>query len=240
MVKRDNPAGRLHEILSQARNLPNQPTIEVWTKVLGAQPGNKTEIIGAISNLLELLDEVKDKISKLDGLNTQLYLSRFPEIEAVVKATNYDAAWDNYKPHLNEAAMLNLAHCAEALSRYDETPIDEAELSELLKSVAELSEKVWVGDLDDTLKRVISDLLEAIRRSIREYRIRGANGLRKELAYCIGTLVQNHTLFKAEETKEEVGMFGKILGKLNALVSFALKLKELGFDFTGIAGFIEK
>src|SRR5689334_15596041 len=118
MVKRDNPAGRLHEILTQARNQPNQPTIEVWTKVLGAQSGNKTEIMGAISNLLELLDEVKDKISKLDGLNTQLYLSRFPEIEAVVKATNYDAAWDSYKPHLNEAAMLNLAHCAEALSRY--------------------------------------------------------------------------------------------------------------------------
>ena len=208
--------------------------------MFGAQPGNKTEIIGAISRLLELLDEVKNKISKLDGLNTQLYLSHFSALEAVVKATNYDAAWDNYKPHLNAAAMLNLAHCAEALSRYDETPIDETELSELLKSVDELSEKVWDGDLDDTLKRVVADLLETIRRSIREYRIRGANGLRKELAFCIGTLVQNHTLFKAEEAKEEVGMFGKILVKLNALVSFALKLKELGFDFSGIAGLIGK
>ena len=239
MVKKDNPAGRLHAILTQARNQGNVPTIEVWTKVFGAHTGNKTEIMRNMSKLMELLDEIKAKISKMEGINTELYLSRFPEIEAVVKATNYDAGWDGYKAHLNDAAMLNLAHCAEVLSKYDENPVDGDELSELLKSVDELSEQVWKGNLDEKLKWVVTDLLEALRRSIREYRIRGAEGLRRDLAFCVGMLVQNHALFKANEEKEEVSRFGKIISKLNAIVSFALKLKELGIDLNSISGFIE-
>lgn len=238
MVKRDNPAGRLHEILTQARNQGNMATILMWAKVLGADPENKTEIIRRISHLQELADDVKEKISKVAGLNTQLYLSRFPDIENVVKATNYDAAWDNYKPQLNEAAMLNLAHCAEALSRYDEDPIDETELTELLKSIDELSEKLRKSPVGESLKAVIIDLLETIRRSIGEYRIRGAEGMRRELTYCVGAFVQNHTLFKTEDAKEEIGMFGKIMSKLNMLINFALKLKELGLDLGKISGLI--
>jgi len=98
--------------------------------------------------------------------------------------------------------------------------------------------EVWKGTLDEELKWVVTDLLEAVRRSIREYRIRGAEGLRKELALCVGTLVQNHALFKAHEDKEEVSRFGRIISKLNAIVTFALKLKELGIDLKSIAGFI--
>lgn len=238
MVKTDNPAGRLHEILTNALNQGNMPTIEVWTMVLGATPGDKTDVIRRISRLHELVDEVKEKITKLSGLNTQLYLSRFPSIEAVVKATNYDAGWDAYKPHLNEAAMLNLAHCAEALSRYDEAPIEQADMSALLESIDELSEKLLGSSIDSPLKEVIADLLENIRRSITEYRIRGAAGMRKELAYCIGMLMQNHELFKNEGAKEEVGAFIKIFTKFRGLIDVALKLKELGVDFAKIVGLI--
>ena len=238
MVKRDNPAGRLHEILMQSRAIGNIPTISMWAEVLQTSLDDKTECFRRITHLQELVDEVKYKVSNVQGLNTQLYLSRFADIENAVKVTNYDLPWDNYKQHLNEAAMLNLAHCAEALHAYDEDQIDETELAELLKSIDGLSEKLRAGSVNATLKAVLLDLLEAIRRSIGEYRIRGANGMRKELAYCIGTFVQNHTLFEDENAKEETGWFGKIIVKFNALVNCALKLKELGFDLTKISGLI--
>jgi hypothetical protein len=239
MVKRDNPAGRLYEILSEARQLPNMVTTEVWTRVLRGEPGNKTDIMRRISLLQELLDEVKIKISNIEEINTQLYLSRFEELEAVVKATNLNAGWDGYKSHLNEAAMLNLAHCAEALSRYDENLIDESEILELLKNIDVLSEKLRKGSISKPLKETILDLLETMRRSISEYRIRGAEGMKREFAYCLGVFLQNHTQFKKEESKEEINTLGKIFSKFSSLITFALKLKELGFDFDKIIGLIE-
>lgn len=238
MVKRDNPAGRLHEILTEARTCGNTVTYEVWAQVLKTEPGNKADIIRRVSLLQELLGEVKTKISCIEGLNTDLYLSTFQHLENAINVTNFDVPWDSYKPQLNDAAMLNLAHCAEQLSRYDESQIDENELSELLKSIDELSDKIRSGTISKPLQEIMLDLLETMRRSINEYRIRGAAGMKRELAYSVGVLIQHHAEFKAEETKEEVGMFGKVLSKFNGLVTFALKLKELGFDFDKITGFI--
>lgn len=239
MVKYDNPAGRLHKILTEARNVPNKAVIEVWAQVLGAQPGNKTDIIRRVSLMQELFDDIKIKIANIDGINKELYLSRFNELEAVIKSTNYDAGWDGIKAHLSDAAMISLAHCAEALSRFGETLIDENEFTELLNDIDALSEKLRSSSISKPLQHIIIDLLETMRRSISEYRIRGAEGMKREFAYCLGVLLQNHVQLKAEETKDEVGIFGKIFSKFNQLITFALKLKELGFDFDKIAGFID-
>ena len=238
MVKRDNPAGRLYEILSEAQRTPNMAVLAVWAKVLKAQPDDKTDIIRRISLMQELFDEVKIKISKIDGINTDLYLSRFQDLENAIKATNLDAGWDGYRHFINEAAMLNLAHCAEALARYDENIVDESDMTELLKSIDELSDKLISGSISKPLKETILDLLETMRRSISEYRIRGADGMKRELAYCLGVLSLNHVQFMEEKAKEEVGLFGKIFNKFNKLITLALKLKELGFDFDKITGLI--
>lgn len=239
MVKLDNPAGRLHEILTDARNCANMGILAVWERVLKAQPGNKTDIIRRILLMQELFDDVKNRIECIDGINMELYLSRFPELEAVVKATNLDAGWDGLKPYLNDAAMLSLAHCAEILSNYGENLIDDSEMNELLENIDELSEKLRTGIIDKPLKDILLDLLETMRRAITEYRIRGAEGMKREFAYCLGILSQNHSQLIEEKENEAVGMFGKIFNKFNQLISFALKLKELGFDFNTISGFIE-
>lgn len=124
--------------------------------------------------------------------------------------------------------MLNLAHCAEALSCYDEKPIDDNELTSLDNDIADLFNKVSDGTIDPELRIIILDLLEAIRRSISEYKIRGANGIRDHLAYCLGKVLQNKDLFIDNNDSEEVKSWWKIFARADNMTTVALNLISIG------------
>src|SRR6185369_17627636 len=165
MVNHNNQAGRLHKILTEAVNQPeNIPTFQVWANVFNIDPQDKSSIFQMLVLLQEISDDIKHKISGDSQLNSKLLLSQHAQIERVVKATNIDASWASYKPHLDLAVMLNLAHCADALSRYDEKPLDGDDLANLYNDITELFDKVSDGKIDPTLRDIILDLLEAIRR----------------------------------------------------------------------------
>lgn len=228
MVNHNNQAGRLHKLLTLATNQQdNIATLHAWANVFGIEQQDKSSIFKMLILLQEASNDIKHKISNMEGVNSNLLLSQHANIEQVVMASNLDAGWSNYKPYLNLAVMLNLAHCAEALSRYDEKPIDEDELKNLDTDIAELFNKVADGTIDPTLRDIILGLLEAIRRSIAEYKIRGANGLRDELAYFIGKVVQNNDLMKNNSGLEEVSSLWKIFARVDNMTTIALNVVQI-------------
>lgn len=229
MVNHNNQAGRLHKILTAAASQQDGiPTIQAWANVFNIDKQEKSSIFKMLVLLQEATDDIKNKILNLSGVNSELLLSQHGNIEQVVKATNLDAGWNSYKPLLNLAVMLSLAHCAEALSRYDEKPIDEDELTSLDAEIVELFNTVANGTIDLTLRSIMLDLLEAIRRSIAEYKIRGANGIREELAYFIGKVVQNKDLLKAHSDSEEVDSLWKIFARADNMTTVALNVVQIG------------
>jgi hypothetical protein len=229
MVNHNNQAGRLHKILTAAANQQDGiPTIQAWANVFNIDQQEKSSIFKMLVLLQESTDDIKNKILNLSGVNSELLLSQHGNIEHVVKATNLDAGWNSYKPLLNLAVMLSLAHCAEALSRYDEKPIEDDELTSLDTDIVELFNKVADGTIDPTLKEIILDLLEAIRRSISEYKIRGASGIRDQLAYCLGKAFYNKELFTNNTDSEEVVSWWKIFARTDNMTTVALNLVSIG------------
>jgi hypothetical protein len=229
MVNHNNQAGRLHKILTSATYQQDGiPTLHAWANVFNIEPSEKSSIFRKLILIQEMSDDIKLKISSMKDVNSNLLLSQHQNVELVVKASNLDAGWNSYKPYLNLAVMLNLAHCAEALSRYDEKPIEDDEFSSLDADIDELFNKVADGSLDPILREVILDLLEAIRRSIVEYKIRGACGIREELAYFIGRVVQNSELFKANNSAEEVSSLWKIFARADNMTTVALNVAQIG------------
>jgi len=229
MVNHNNQAGRLHKILTAATNQQDGiPTIHAWANVFNVDQQDKSSIFKMLILLQEASDDIKHKITHMEGINSNLFLSQHTNIEQVVKASNLDAGWSNYKHYLSLAVMLNLAHCAEALSRYDEKPIDVDELTGLETDIVDLFDKVAEGTIDPTLKEIILDLLEAIRRSIAEYKIRGANGIREELAYFIGKVIQNKDLIKNNSELEEMSSLWKIFARADNMTTVALNVVQIG------------
>jgi len=228
MVNHNNQAGRLHKILTTAIDQPDGlPTIHVWANVFNIDQEDKSSVFRMLILLQETTDDIKIKISSLSDVNSKLLLSLHTNIEYVVKATNLDASWASYKPQLNLAVMLNLAHCAEALSRYDEKPIEANELTSLYDEITGLFNKVADGTVDPTLRDILLDLLEAIRRSITEYQIRGASGIRDQLAYCLGKVIQNEKVLMGKNESDEMTLFWKIFGRANNMTTVALNVTQI-------------
>jgi hypothetical protein len=236
MVKLDNPAGRLYAILDEARKHPkNERAFDAWKRVL--EVDDDFDVYRGIFHVRELVQEVKNLVDRLE-VNKPLYLSRFERIERAVPGRNLETSWQGCADLLDEATMLSLAHLAELLSGHvAEQPIEKEELKGLEQDLDALFDKVDEGNLSPQLKEIILRQIEALLRSIREYRIRGAEGMKEALVHSYGTIIMNLGLFKKEKDSEEAQRFGKVLGKFEAITFRALQWVQIGWNTIKLLGY---
>src|SRR5690606_37844735 len=129
---------------------------------------------------------------------------------------------------LDEATMVALRFCADTLSRErGEGEVDSDTLAELSTEVSSLLEKVLASEVPDELKVILSEGLEVVRRALLEYRLRGADGLRRALETVIGSLIRHSAEVKKNQGKKTVREYLEFLARLNDVVALSLKTKQL-------------
>ena len=200
MEKYDNPASRLLKIFEQAAGRGSNGDLsiqKVWAETFGLEPQDKVKIYKHLFQLVDLIDEIRSKIEKIEDINTELYLKHLGHIERMLLSLNLNTRWLEMYKRIPETAFYNLEFCSDTLSKfYKEKEIDKKELVSLKEDVDKLNEKVLSSNsLNEELKKLILDQLELIRRSISEYSIRGTTGLRESLSRNIGEIILNYSLF---------------------------------------------
>lgn len=224
----NNAAGRLYQVLAGARSQRNDViTHRMWANVFNIPNGSLHDVLRKLILIQSLSTEVRAKISGLTNVNSLLFLAHHHNIDSVLNVSNFDVHWSSFKPFLDDATMLGLAHCADKLSCFDEKPIPADELVSLNDDITRLFEKVLNGSFDDGLKDLILDLLETARRAIAEYNIRGAKGMRDDLAYILGKIIQNHNTFERDSSSEDLGIFWQIISRLDNLTTIAVNAVSL-------------
>lgn len=230
MVDKNNPAGRLYVILSDAASKNEKEQVfKVWASVFGVEEAKETEIIRSLLSLQELVEEVHSLIENNTQLSSELFLKSFPNLRRAVSAQNLSNQWTNYKVRLNPETMTRLEFCAEVLSgEYGELPISDEEIVELKTQLAGLSEFVEKSSMQDELKVFVLIQLEELRRGIFDFKIHGAKGLRTALESVIGTTItQNVKYQEIKENDADVLLrLGQFLDRLEGIMSKALKVKK--------------
>ena len=238
MAKKDNPVGRLYEILVKAKQFTGTG-YEIWGQVFeiesvtGDSPDVNEdaifEVLSRIVQLRALVNEAKESLMNLEGVNHELYLTPFPNIIPVVKIDNFPTSnFELYIQKINESDMALLSLGADELSRrHIEPSINEDELKEILREVNELFEEVSSSSLEKELKTYILTQLELIRRGINEYRITGIKRLQEALATTIGSMLINRDLINQASDKQEVGKFVSLTMRFANVVTLASKATAL-------------
>lgn len=226
-VKDDNPAGRLYEILLQAKAQPQHNALgEVLSKALNAS--NSVDFHRRLVWLKEIIAEVRLTVESLEDINKDLYLSHYSQIEQLVNARNYDMPWSNVSQLLNEPALINIAHIAEILPpTYRENLIEEDVLTDLIFTIEDLIKRVKESSLIIELQRIIIDQLYLTLNSIYAYKIRGARGLREALSNSFGEFILNYKLFEDARDYEEVKEYKTILTKIHTVVTGAFTYYQI-------------
>jgi hypothetical protein len=230
---KNNPAGRLHDLLRAAQQQPGkEPARKVWSAVFSVDATDTGALLKMLADLIDLVDETKKAIGRLQDVDHQLYLKPFKKLETLLSQINLEAGWEHWRQQLDEPTLYGLQFSADRLARESGyTHIDNDELAQLRKDVEDLVARMLDADLPDSLKALFLRNLEAIRHALLAYRIRGIDGLQQEIERSVGSIILHKEQISSASTNSPQGgvwkSFFELIARLHQLVALARNSKEL-------------
>lgn len=233
MRVQNNPAGRLHDILSEARQQsPKDPARKAWAAVFGVAPEDTGSLLKMLADLIDLAHDTKAAIQRLDDVDHRLHLKPFKKIEALLSQLNLDAGWEHWRSQIDDTTLYGLQFSADKLSRMSGlTEIPNDDLIDLRSQLDSLIAAAADADLTPELKLLVLRHLERLRHALIAYRVRGLDGLQEELEIIAGSVVLHARAVRSsadrpEESKIWTAFFA-LANRLNTVVSLARNSKEL-------------
>jgi hypothetical protein len=233
MVKANNPAGRLYDVLSNAKKHPptqSEQSKKVWGSVLGVNP-DSTLLIKRLVQLMEELDDTIGRLKKLENFTLALHEPQLRAIWHALSPTLLNAHWEHVVHLLSDSSMISLASAADWLAHHDpDGEINAKELSSLQNEIEELVKEILGSELDATFREFVLEQLEKIRSAILEYRLRGPAALREALESTTGAIFLNRALIKKEAVKEGGTVwkqFERVISTTHTLIVTIAKFHQL-------------
>lgn len=233
MDVKTEPAGRLIDILEEARAKPETSSVRVvWGEVFGVDAEETGTILKMLAELIQLVSHAKYQIQKLEGVDNELYLYPFRRVEKLLSTINLEASWKHNKGIIDDQTIFGLKFGSDRLNREIKiSAIKEKDLELIKTSLTELSDLVQNSDLEIELKRLLVRNLESLRRAIVAYKINGIEGLETELEACVGAVVLNKDKVKraadAPKGKTILEKYFSCLNFVNKTVSAAQNVEKL-------------
>src|ERR1035438_5091867 len=232
-VRADNPAGRLYCFLRELQNLPDGRTVNVGqnlASIFQCSPNDIVGIVTGMATLVPVIEEIADKLKAIDVDQHQVFLPSGSHLKQLVNVVPLGQMWSEYKGrYIRNEDLKALQFASITLSRSvpDKIlPLDE--LEELREQVEEAYRFVQASTIEYPIKSVALDGLEAIRRAIHEYRLRGAEGLEQAVAQVMGSALINPALQPNAAPESEWGArFWKVVGRASDILTLGQVLAPL-------------
>lgn len=219
--------------MSEARRKSEKETArKVWSEVFQVEPKNTSELLKMLADLIDLVHDTKESLDRLNNIDHELYKKPFEKIERSLSRLNLDTQWKQSKDELDDSTLFGLEFCADQLGRASiYASVQTPNLGDLLDDLDQLTENVSDSDLPQDLKMLLIKNLEAIRRSILAYKIKGLEGIEYEIERGIGSLLlHKDEIFSSRASTESSDVWSsyfKVLERLHKVVALARETKEL-------------
>ncbi|WP_404345443.1 hypothetical protein [Vreelandella venusta] len=234
MEVKTDPAGRLHDLLESARKQPESKKARETLGVIFDVESKDTEsLLRLLADLIMLSQQTKSRIKSLDDISHDIYLKPFDNIERILSTLNLDASWKPYRDLLNEPTLYGLKFCSDKLSRIDRIEtIQKSEIEAIQAKLASLVDEILNSEIDPHVKELLLRNLEGLRQSLIAYRVRGLDGIEREVEASLGSLFVNKSKIEHAAPDGKTGRLLKayiaLLEVTNKTVTAAKNLKELG------------
>lgn len=234
MEVKTDPAGRLHDLLESARKQPESKRArEALGVVFDVESKDTESLLRLLADLIMLSQQTKSRIKSLDDIAHDIYLKPFPNIEKLLSTLNLDASWKPYRELLSEPTLYGLKFCSDKLSRIDRIEkIDKSEIGAIQEQLASLVEEILNSEIDPYVKELLLRNLEGLRQALIAYRVRGLEGIEREVEAGLGSIFVNKSKIEKSTLEDNTGRFLRayiaLLDVTNKTISTAKNLKELG------------
>ncbi len=187
--KNNNPAGRLHSILSTMKVVSGQSLLRAWASALGVSERDMPKFFRRYGEALGLPVQICNQLQSIPELGkVQLYLKWLPPLERALSQMQLNSSSANFFGSFDNAAFDNLETAAQMLSmRRPEKTVDPKALRELAQNARQLRLEANASDIDARLKDLVIENLDRILDAIEEYNIVGVAALEREVERTIGS-----------------------------------------------------
>lgn len=220
-----NPARRLHQLLSRARADPGKKKArEVLAPLFGVEPTDYVAVRRGLLLVDDLFQATVDRVSALEGVAHDQFLRHLPHIRIGLANLTLDSpAMGPLHTALDPVALESLNLCAARLGEVvKESVLTTEDLESLEAELQDLFDYVYGSSIDDELRLVALDLIETLRRSTVEYRIRGVDGLRSALEESVGKLTLYYLRNEGKVEPEPINRIWRVLITVEGMVARAL------------------
>lgn len=194
-ISLNNPAGRLHRILSRAKSAGQATVLSAFAHAFEIPPANIHEVLMNLGRLGLAVDEVSEELRRVNATDTlELYLESAPQLKSALSIQQLGAAWESYKNSIRDEDLRALRYCSKELSKLSlEEVLSDEQIKDLKTKVEALYEDVINStDIEAELRKVMLGHLDSIRQAIHNYRVEGIRPLAQALSITALSLAEPH------------------------------------------------
>lgn len=228
----DNPAERLHDLLTAFKGVADQPMLSAWAAVLGVERDNLPELMHAVAAVTALPSQLEaDLRAVLPDNDLELFLAWKPKVQAAMEGfTNSGTTADGVQRQYDDATLVSLQHASHAL-RGSGRDLQDDQLTTLADALEGLDELIsGSADIDSELQVFLLDLVCEMKRAVRLVRVQGVDGLQVALERSVGALYVRAGLGQPlPDPVSHVGRrFFAVIAQLGGLIAFGNSSFALG------------
>lgn len=228
----DNPAERLHDLLTAFKGVADQPMLSAWAAVLGVERDNLPELMHAVAAVTALPVQLEaDLRAALPDNDLELFLAWKPKVEAAMQGfANSGTTADGVQRQYDDATLVSLQHASHAL-RSSGRELQDDQLTTLADALQGLDELIsGSADIDTDLQVFLLDLVYEMKRAVRLVRVQGVDGLQVALERSVGALYVRAGLGQPlPDRGSQVGRrFFAVIAQLGGFIAFGNSSFALG------------
>lgn len=190
--KLDNPAGRLHVVLSKFKGIRgDEPTGEIWARALSVSAGNKTELMVRLGKIYALPSEIASKMKEVPGYHARDVTRWWKPLAEAFYEAHSGTYWNSVSRYFNSDILGDIESCSFKLSQSSPEPyLNQDEIEHIKGLLAEIKNDL-VDDpiIDDALKSTLNDRLRRIEQAIQNVWVDGVRPVQTELEATVATVV---------------------------------------------------
>lgn len=226
MYIKENPASRLHDILTEIhrisrKNPSNFKFKTTWAEVLEVDQENLDDILEGIMGVQDLYRQTIDIIQNHETLNSDKNKKHLDDIYNALYTMNLQGNMNTYHTHVKPETLLSLSYIDELIEiifKVQKSLLSEEEKEDLQSNIDELIKDLINSGLPDDLKSTYTNSLFNINVSLSHYRIYGAKGLQESLAKAAGELILNPSTIEHKDNKTIASYFD-LIQRINMIVT---------------------
>lgn len=231
----ENPALKLHSILSKAYSLNNAINFKkAWAHVFEINENDTISLMSALSGMYNLLAETKELLAQNERLNSEKNVNFLYQIERAISYVDFNGTIHNFKSSINSETLTALSYIGESISFvYDinEIQIEPKKIDELINEIEDLVASITESTLPNEAKSLLVSNLNIIKDALFKYRFLGEHELKKALEQTIGSIFMNNTTISNVREDNNVSKFFNVIDMVNSLLTFGDSVKDYLLPF---------